>query len=72
MSRLALHQRETLLVHMLDGFDSAEIAMIQDRDEKEVLTDIRGVQEALRKDILGEIEHPAELSRAANEHRGWN
>ena len=70
LSRIAPRQRQTMLVHILDGFDSAEIAMIQDRDEKEILADIRGAQEALRKGVLGEIGHPAELSPAASEHRG--
>ena len=48
LSRLDPRQRDTLLANVLDGFDSAEIAMIQDRDEKEVLADLRSAREALR------------------------
>ena len=60
LSQLDQRQRETLLAHVLDGFDTAEIAMIQDRDEREVVTEIRTAREALRKGVVGRAEHLAE------------
>jgi DNA-directed RNA polymerase specialized sigma24 family protein/ribosome-associated translation inhibitor RaiA len=59
LSRLEPRQRATLMAHVLDGFDIAEIAMIQDRDEKEVLADLQSAREALRQGIVGQIEQPA-------------
>lgn len=61
LARLDLRQLETLLSHVLDGFDTAEIAMIQDRDEKEVLADLQSAREALRKGVVGQIEQAADL-----------
>ena len=60
--RLEPRQRETLMAHVLDGFDTTEIAMIQDRDEKEVMADLQNAREALRKGIAGQIEQPADHS----------
>ncbi len=60
LSQLDQRQRETLLAHVLDGFDTTEIAMIQDRDEREVVADIRTAREALRKGVVGRVEHRAE------------
>ena len=60
LSQLDQRQRETLLAHVLDGFDTAEIAMIQDRDEREVVTEIRTAREALRKGVVGRAERLTE------------
>ncbi len=59
LSRLDRRQRETLLAHTLDGFDTAEIAMIQDRGEKEVVADLRSARETLRKGVVGQVGQPA-------------
>ena len=39
---------QTLLAHTPDGFDTVKIAMIQNRDEKEVIADLESAREALR------------------------
>ncbi len=48
LARLDTRQRETLLAHTPDGFDTVKIAMIQNRDEKEVIADLESAREALR------------------------
>lgn len=62
LARLDTRLRETLLAHTLDGFDTVEIAMIQNRDEKEVIADLESAREALRKGVVGQIEQPADGS----------
>lgn len=59
---LDVRQRETFLAHALDGFDTAEIAMIQDRDEKEVVADLESAREVLRNRVVGQIEQPVDHS----------
>jgi len=61
LSQLDQRQRETLLANVLDGFGTAEIAMIQDRDEREVVADIRTAREALRKCVVGRGEYCRKL-----------
>lgn len=51
------HRRAAFLQFYLEGFDAAEIAMIQDRPEAEVKADIEKAREALR-DLLQNREAP--------------
>jgi len=59
LSLLTPCQREAFCFHVLDGFDTVEIAMIQDRDEKDVVADLRTAREALHKGVVGQMEHSA-------------
>ena len=48
LARLAPQQRQTLVLHNVEGFDPAEIAMMQDRPEADVITDLELAERALR------------------------
>jgi DNA-directed RNA polymerase specialized sigma24 family protein len=45
-------QRQALTLHTMEGFDLAEIAMIQDRSEAAVAADIEAARQALRHKLL--------------------
>lgn len=51
LEAMPAHRRAAFLQFCLEGFDAAEIAMIQDRPEAEVKADIEKAREAL-KDLL--------------------
>jgi RNA polymerase sigma factor (sigma-70 family) len=48
MAALPKRQRQALVLHILEGLDPAEIAMVQDRPEKAVLADLEAARQALR------------------------
>lgn len=48
ISHLPPQQREAIWLHYLDGFDVAEIAAVQDRDEKDVRSDLEQAVSRLR------------------------
>lgn len=48
MATLPKQQRQTLILHVLEGLDSGEIAMVQDRPEKAVLADLEEARQTLR------------------------
>ncbi len=49
MAAAPKRQRQTLVLHVLEGLDVAEIAMIQDRPEKAVTADLEAARQALRE-----------------------
>jgi DNA-directed RNA polymerase specialized sigma24 family protein/ribosome-associated translation inhibitor RaiA len=57
---LPANQRQAFLLNALEGYDLAEIAMLQDRPESEVAADIEAARQALRsrlteEDLLQEV-----------------
>jgi RNA polymerase sigma factor (sigma-70 family) len=48
LGTLPAGQRQAFLLHALEGYDLAEIAMLQDRPEEEVAADIEAARQALR------------------------
>lgn len=56
LARMEPLRREAFLQYVLEGFDPAEIAMIQDRQEKDVLQDIEAAREALRHAVASTEE----------------
>jgi RNA polymerase sigma factor (sigma-70 family) len=63
VAKLPRRQRQALVLHFLEGFDLAEIAMIQDRPEQAVSADLEAARQALREQLAeaGYLEEP--LSR---------
>lgn len=53
LGRLPVVQREALLLHALEGFETSEIAMIQDRDEADVVADIQQARQKLAEELFG-------------------
>ena len=63
LSDLTRVKRRAFTLHLLDGWDPDEIAMIQGRSAAEVRADIRAVQQLLRSRLDGEIEpEPADAN----------
>jgi len=56
LSALPHVQRRAFTLHLLDGWDPDEIAMIQGRSAAEVRADIQAVQQLLRSRLDGEAE----------------
>jgi RNA polymerase sigma factor (sigma-70 family) len=50
--KLPDHQRQALSLHTMEGFDLAEIAMIQERSEAAVAADIEAARQALRHKLV--------------------
>ncbi|HZT80278.1 MAG TPA: sigma factor-like helix-turn-helix DNA-binding protein [Gemmataceae bacterium] len=48
LAALPKRQRQALVLHALEGFDPAEVAMVQDRPEKAVRADLDAGRQALR------------------------
>ncbi len=48
LAKLPRRQRQAFVLHVLEGFDLAEIAMIQDRPEQAVTADLEAARQALR------------------------
>jgi RNA polymerase sigma factor (sigma-70 family) len=48
LAALPKQQRQTLVLHVLEGLDLAEIAMVQDRPEKAVAADLEAARQTLR------------------------
>jgi DNA-directed RNA polymerase specialized sigma24 family protein len=48
MATLPKQQRQALVLHQLEGFDLAEIAMVQDRPEKAMAADLEAARRGLR------------------------
>jgi len=48
IAALPKRQRQTLVLHVLEGLDLAEIAMVQDRSEAEVKADLEAARQTLR------------------------
>lgn len=46
-------QRQAFLLHALEGYDVAEIAMLQDRPEEQVRQDVEAVRQTLKERLLG-------------------
>ncbi|HJT31426.1 MAG TPA: hypothetical protein VJ783_05200, partial [Pirellulales bacterium] len=56
-------RRDAFIQFFLEGFDAAEIAMIQDRPEPEVKADIETARQALKDLLRGKGAGPAEAAR---------
>lgn len=56
LSDLPQVQRRAFTLHLLDGWDPDEIAMVQGRSATEVRTDIKAVQQLLRSRFDGDTE----------------
>ena len=61
-------QRQAFLLHALENYDTAEIAMLQDRPESQVKADVEAARQRLRERLLAggyvqEAGKPAALSR---------
>jgi len=67
LSSLPHVQRRAFTLHLLDGWDPDEIAMVQGRAPAEVREDIKTVQELLRSRFDGEVE--ADTARASSAKR---
>ncbi|HVA50749.1 MAG TPA: sigma factor-like helix-turn-helix DNA-binding protein [Pirellulales bacterium] len=58
-------RRDAFTQFILEGFDAAEIAMIQDRTEAEVKADIEAARQALKELLLGHAPSQADGHEAA-------
>ncbi|MBN1909597.1 MAG: HPF/RaiA family ribosome-associated protein [Pirellulales bacterium] len=56
LARMEPQRRLAFTYHALDGFTAAEIAMIQDRPEEEIVGDIEQAREDLRETVIGTSE----------------
>jgi DNA-directed RNA polymerase specialized sigma24 family protein len=56
LSELPVEQRRAFILHMLDGWEPDDVAMIQGRSVEEVRNDIESVREMLRSRLGGEFE----------------
>ena len=63
-------QRQAFLLHALENYDTAEIAMLQDRPESQVKADVEAARQRLRERLLAggyvkEAGKPAAASGSA-------
>lgn len=69
LSTLSHVQRRAFTLHLLDGWDPDEIAMVQGRSSDEVRKDIRAVQDLLRSRLDGEttveVPRPSDAAQTA-------
>jgi RNA polymerase sigma factor (sigma-70 family) len=54
LSKLDPRSRQAFVHHMMEGFDPAEVAAMQDREESEVAADIEAGRAALRQEITAQ------------------
>lgn len=52
VARLPKPQRQALLLHTLEDYNTAEIAMLQDRPESQVKTDIEAARKMLKEQLI--------------------
>jgi len=65
MAALPKRQRQALVLHVLEGLDPAEIAMVQDRPEKAIVADLDAGRQALRA-RMAEAGYLEEATTPAN------
>jgi RNA polymerase sigma factor (sigma-70 family) len=67
VAELPAPERQAFLLHVLDDYDLAEIAMLQDRPESEIQADIEEAQRRLKEQLLsgGQAEESARPAVAA-------
>jgi RNA polymerase sigma factor (sigma-70 family) len=65
LAKLPRRQRQAFVLHVLEGFDLMEIAMIQDRPEQAVTADVEAAEQALQKRLAeaGYLEEPLSPER---------
>ena len=68
LGELPAAQRQAFLLHALENYDTAEIAMLQDRPESQVKADIEAARQTLRKRLLadGYLQEAGKLAAASN------
>jgi RNA polymerase sigma factor (sigma-70 family) len=69
LGELPAAQRQAFLLHALENYDTAEIAMLQDRPENQVKADIEAARQTLRDRLLagGQALEAGKLATAAPE-----
>lgn len=69
LGQLPEQQRQALMLSVVEGYDLAEIAMIQDRSEEEIRRDIEEARKHLREALLrsGELKLTAEAAVTADQ-----
>lgn len=65
LRELPAAQRQAFLLHALDGYDTAEIAMLQDRPESQVKADVEAARRTLRDRLLAGEDGPQAAEPAA-------
>ena len=67
--QLPAARRQAFLLHVLEDYDTAEIAMLQDRPESQVKADIEAARQTLRGRLLagGHAQEASKLATAAPE-----
>jgi DNA-directed RNA polymerase specialized sigma24 family protein len=64
-------ERQAFLLHVLENYDTAEIAMLQDRPKSQVKADIEAARRTLKERLLsdGQVQEPGELAAASGTAR---
>jgi RNA polymerase sigma factor (sigma-70 family) len=68
LGELPAAQRQAFLLHALENYGTAEIAMLQDRPESQVKADIEAARQTLRKRLLagGHLQEAGKLAAASS------
>ena len=68
LGELPAAQRQAFLLHALEDYDTAEIAMLQDRPESQVKADIEAARQTLRKRLMagGYLQEAGKSAAASN------